>query len=755
MLFISALLLHLGHARRVQHDAVQSNSEREASKQVEEAGESDPSSQSFVEIKAGFGPSVVPRMPDLTHFRKPKVPVPSTVQMHRAPFIAMAIPEPIPPKAAAPKKKCSGGRPMGKGGKGKGGGYPWWEHLQGGSKAGGGEKAARADDSPAQRKLRGPTRALTTLQKWLQDKENAQYGAYKSLKGDGWDCEGRSITVYFDRIQGDAYAPPSWIRARVPMSAAGFPKEFISESRVRNTATCDFVTRVLSDLLHGGTGADWTRAVKGGAWSSSKGGDLQIDTPGQYIIDRTSVVANSNFIEARVTFALPARGRRIEGYRAAKIVGGLLDAIEGSLFYSALDAEALQEHAASAEDQDALRKQLQTLGLVAFVGNGAILPRKSGVDDRPMTTTDSKNLVKFKSPTSMEITIKLPHAGEITGMALRKGITVIVGGGFHGKSTLLQALQLGIYNKVLGDGREFVVCDPAAVKVRAEDGRSVKSTNISPFIDNLPFGKTTTSFTTADASGSTSQAANIIEALEIGAKVLFVDEDTCATNFMIRDEKMKALVAPDKEPITAFVQKVKPLYEELGVSTVLVVGGSGDFFRVADSVVMMDKYAALDVTSKAKELAAGSPITEPKPFGGIGRRQLSQHGLAADGKVVAKNLRSLLYGKTEVELSFAEQLVETSQARAIGDCLQRLAKGDLLGKGKSFSDVIQDLEKEITAEGQLVGTQGLDSLSRRELCPFYVLPRRFEIAAAVSRLRTAEMTPFGEQGLAGKKNGLG
>jgi predicted ABC-class ATPase len=639
---------------------------------------------------------------------------------------------------------------MGKGGEGKGGGYPWWEHLKGGSRAGGGEKgtsgkAGGDEPAPSQKKAAtGSKVPLAALQRRLQDMEGAPYPRYKDLAQNGWDVEGRSIMVFFDRVQGDAYAPPSWIRARVPMSAAGFPKDLVLGSRVRNTAVCDFLTRVLSDLLRGGGGTDWTQAVQGGGWSSSKGGDLQVDTPGQFVIERTSVVANSKFVEARVTLALPARGRSIEGYRAADIVGGLLEAVEGSLFYSALDTETLQRHVESVEDQDALRKKLPELGLIAFVGNGSVLPRKSGVDGRPMTREDSKNLVLFKSPECLEVTVRLPHAGEVLGMGIKRGITVIVGGGFHGKSTLLQALQLGIYNKVPGDGREFVVCDPAAVKIRAEDGRSVKCTDISPFINNLPFGKTTTEFSTGDASGSTSQAANIMEALEVGARVLLVDEDTCATNFMIRDDKMKALVAPDKEPITAFVQKVKPLFEELDVSTVLVVGGSGDFFGVADSVIMMDEYAVLDVTQRAKEVAAGSVPPAPRPFGNVGKRQLRRNGLAAEGKVAARNLRCIQYGETEVELSCVEQLVETSQARAIGDCLQRLATGDLLGERKTFSDVIDDLEKEITGEGKPVGDQGLDNLSRREPCPFYVLPRRFEIAAAVNRLRTAQILAHGK-----------
>eukprot|EP00931_Biecheleriopsis_adriatica_P115088 TRINITY_DN90924_c0_g1_i1.p1 TRINITY_DN90924_c0_g1~~TRINITY_DN90924_c0_g1_i1.p1 ORF type:complete len:683 (+),score=149.56 TRINITY_DN90924_c0_g1_i1:90-2051(+) len=647
---------------------------------------------------------------------------------------------------------------MGKGGKGKGGGYPWWEHIKprdggGGGGGKGGSKGWRDEDegaAPAPAPKAKSSSPLSGLQRKLQEMEGRQYPSYKDLSGAPWDIEKRSMSIYFDRVQGDAYAPPSWLRARVPMSAAGFPAAYVTKSRARNTALCDYVTRVLSDLLRGGGGTDWTQTVQGAGWSSSKGGDIQIDTPGQYVLERSSVVANTNYIEARITLALPARGRSVEGYRAAEIVGGLCDAVEGALFYSSLDSQKLKQHIEAVEDQESLRTQLADLGLVAFVGNGAVLPRKSGVDDRPMTKKDSPNLVTFQSPESMEMTVTLPHAGPVSGMAIYKGISVIVGGGFHGKSTLLQALQLGIYNKVPGDGREYVVCEAGAVKIRAEDGRSVKCSDISPFINNLPFGKATTQFSTGDASGSTSQAANIVEALEVGATTLLVDEDTCATNFMIRDEKMKALVAPDKEPITPFVVKVRSLLEEHDISTILVVGGSGDFFAVADAVVMMDEYAAIDVTDRAREIGKKAAAPPSIPFGKVSKRRLLKQGLAADGKVNARNLRCIQYGETEVELSCVEQLVETSQARAIGDALQLLGDGQLLGagsNGKPLASVMVELEKRIRADGKPIGEQGLDTLSRyREPCPFYVMPRRLEIAAAVNRLRTAEFAGDGPSG---------
>ena len=173
-----------------------------------------------------------------------------------------------------------------------------------------------------------------------------------------------------------------------------------------------------------------------------------------------------------------------------------------------------------------------------------------------------KNGIHFVSPSSMEVTLNLPNHGPLKGMGIPKGITLIVGGGYHGKSTLLEALELGVYNHIAGDGREYVITESDAVKIRAEDGRSIKSADISLFINDLPNGKDTCCFYTEDASGSTSQAANVMEAIETGSRLLLIDEDTSATNFMIRDELMQRVVKRSQEPITPFIERVQWLAQE-------------------------------------------------------------------------------------------------------------------------------------------------------------------------------------------------
>lgn len=640
---------------------------------------------------------------------------------------------------------------MGKGGKGKGGGgggYPWWEHIK---NKGGNKGNGRDDDRNDSSYDAPPATTGTSLQRELEQMEGRGYPSYKDLMGSPWEMEGcKGCQIFFDRVQGDPYAPPSWVRVRLPMSSAKFPPEYVSNTRVRNTALCDFISRVMSDMLHGGTGTDWTQAVSGGGWGGSKGGDVNLDAPGQFVVPRTSMVVTSDFVEARLTLSLPARGRSVEGHRAAKIMGGLMDVVKKSLYFQALDRDALKSHILSVEDQDAARRQLSELGLIAFVADGSVLPRKSGIDDRPMTTKDDPNLVLFKAPPSMETMLEVPNKGTITGMGIRQGITMIVGGGFHGKSTLLQALQVGVYNKVDGDGREFVVCDENAVKIRAEDGRWVCCSDISAFINNLPFARDTTKFSTADASGSTSQATNIVEALELGASTLLIDEDTCATNFMIRDAPMMELVAPEKEPITPFLNKVRPLYDDQGVSSVMVIGGSGDFFPIADTVICMERYQAKDVTSEAHSIAEkhGRCVPSPMPFpASAPSRVLLREGLAADHKVQAKSLRCISYGNTEIELTYVEQLVEIGQAKAIMDCIQHLAASSKYVDGKRcLTEVMEMLEKALSADGKPIGVQGLDTISSNCVCPFHSLPRRFEIAAAINRLRTAKVVRRNEAG---------
>ncbi len=285
-------------------------------------------------------------------------------------------------------------------------------------------------------------------------------------------------------------------------------------------------------------------------------------------------------------------------------------------------------------------------------------------------------------------------------MGIKRGVTLIVGGGYHGKSTLLKAIERGVYNHIPGDGREFVLTVEDAVKIRAEDGRKIENVDISPFISKLPFGLTTEDFTTENASGSTSQAANIMEALEIGTSLLLLDEDTSATNFMIRDGRMQSLVSKEKEPITPFIDRVRQLYEKMKISTILVVGGSGDYFDVADCVIMMENYEPKDVTDKAKRISEEyrslRKIEVNNDFGRIKNRIPIKRSLEIKGKdkIKVKGIDKIMYGKTLIDLSFVEQLVDSSQTEAIANIIKYI-RDRYINDKTSLKDIIKRVYKDI------------------------------------------------------------
>jgi predicted ABC-class ATPase len=338
------------------------------------------------------------------------------------------------------------------------------------------------------------------------------YPAYHDLdtpaSSKGWRHS--LFTLFVGRAQSDPFAPPTRCRVLVDASVAQFPPALYS-NQTRAMALSDYLQRLLySNCVS--MGADESLNGKRKSWSGPKGGDVQVLEPCQHVLEQTAVRVDprSGTVCAQVTINLPARGRTILGQAAREIFDSVLvELVNTSLRFAASDATHLTRHVESIEDQVWLHDQLRTHKLVAFVPDGAILPRASGVDDRPMTSTSA---VPFESPPSLQVSFTLPNAKQsISGMGVSAGITLVCGGGFHGKSTLLAALQLGVYPKIPGDGREFCVTLDNAMKIRAEDGRSVTAVDISPFINNLPFGKDTTCFSTPDASGSTSQASNIVE----------------------------------------------------------------------------------------------------------------------------------------------------------------------------------------------------------------------------------------------------
>ena len=559
----------------------------------------------------------------------------------------------------------------------------------------------------------------TDLRSLLNRIDHRGYPAYKDTRGT-YQFPGYALSI--DHVQGDPFASPSKVSVHVKGKTAAFPQELYREAYQR-IALQDELTRQF-----GRRAEQFAFKAKG----SGKSGLISVSRCGQEVLERTAcrIDPSSGDIILRMEIGFPANGRTINARELEKILFDFVpECLKHALLYKNMDAKRLRSIIDLAEDQHYIREMLPKMGLCAFVADGSILPRESGISPRPM-----KGGVKFRSPKELEVTMELPHRGKITGMGIRKGITLIVGGGYHGKSTLLKALELGVYDHIAGDGREYVITDHTAMKIRAEDGRSIRKTDISMFINDLPNGRDTVGFCTEDASGSTSQAANVVESIEAGASLLLIDEDTSATNFMIRDELMQRVIHRDMEPITPFIERIRELYEDYGISTVIVAGSSGAYFHIADTIIQMDRYVPKDITEYAKKEAESYPvITGPEaPAEKPDFRRCPQPSPAFKGndriKMKTLSREGVMINKETIDLRYVEQIADSEQVTALGYCM-RYAQKHILNGRKDLRQVVEELEQ-VMEKGTL---SALCESSSSVSC--MAMPRKQEIFACFNRYR--------------------
>lgn len=555
---------------------------------------------------------------------------------------------------------------------------------------------------------------LNDLKKQLYSIDGKGYKSYKMLEG---QYDFNKYVLSIDHVQGDPFAAPSRVRIIMNQKVSQIPRELFGKDYKR-IAVQDFLTRLFFKNIN-----IYGKRVFG----SGKSGLISISRCPQEILDRTSVIINEKEVEVRIEVGFPARGRSVLARELEKILYDFLpEIVDNSLVYNNINKKRLIDRVKLVEDQVYIREELSQKGLVAFVVNGSILPRESGVSTRPLV--DGK---KFESPKSLEVSFNTPNKGIITGMGIKKGVSLIVGGGYHGKSTLLRALELGVYNHIESDGREFVITDDTALKVRAEDGRVIHKNDISLFINNLPNGKDTKVFSSENASGSTSQAANIVEGIESGTKLFLIDEDTSATNFMIRDDVMQRLVAKEKEPITPFIEVVKGLYDEKGISTIIVVGSSGDYFDIADTVIQMDSYEPKDVTEMAKELSSGKileRINNNELNVEVNFKRTIKKGSIEKGpkgvKIKTLGIDGLDINKEKIDLRAVEQIVDAEQVTAIGH-IMKYAEDRVINNNMTLEEITDVVISNIKKNGLIsVGNSGN-----------LAMPRKQEIMAAFNRYR--------------------
>jgi predicted ABC-class ATPase len=561
---------------------------------------------------------------------------------------------------------------------------------------------------------------MQNLANLLARVEGQGYKAYKQLQGEfGY----ANFRLYIEHVQGDPFAEPSRCRVKLPIKSTSMP-DHLFDNPVRRIALEDFFGRRFAASID---------SIVKGRRGSGRGGEFEIASYGQQVLYRSTVLIDSSQLEVRFQIGLPANNRRIDAAQAKTMLFDELPAVVSSALVDLTDhLETAELHVNCIENQQFLRDQLEPNNLIAFLAEESSLARKTGVDDRPLD-----DAIKINVPDSISFQLPLKHGAMVTGVAIPKGINLIVGGGFHGKSTLLRAIEQGVYDHIPGDGRELVVSDPSAFKLQAEDGRAISGVDIRPFIQNLPGGKDCGFFTTANASGSSSQAASIIEALSSGVKTLLIDEDTSASNFLIRDRRMQALVPKDKEPITPLSQRILQLYDQYSVSVVMVMGGSGDYFSLADQVVMMDNYQPVDMTQKAHDLAQPEIAAESEidhivqhsdriPL----KNRLSNLGPSGKPKIKAFGTRLLQFGKEDIPLQSLEQLVDTAQLLSIGYLIEKYSQDESVLEG----DIVEGL----SVIYECLKQNGFDSITPYPMGKL-ALSRMQELVAVVNRMRMLEL----------------
>lgn len=557
---------------------------------------------------------------------------------------------------------------------------------------------------------------MQQLQNQLKAINHKPYGMYKQLAG-GYDF--RSYALWIDHVQGDPFAAPSRVRIEVADKKHGFDRS-LWDTYEKRIALEDLILRRFSRAL---------RENEERRMGSGKSGNLTTCRTGQEMLERIAVTISERGLEGRFEVGFPARGRTILADELVTILFEILPKVAEQTFFAArYRSEQLQKRMELAVNQKAIRDQLTQKGLAAFVANGSVLPRESGISSRPM-----KDAVPFRSPKELEVTMTIPYGEKITGMGIPEGITVITGGGYHGKSTLLKALEAGVYHHIEGDGREYVITREDAVKLRAEDGRSVRDCDISPFIRHLPNQADTTHFSTDNASGSTSQAANVTEAAEAESRLFLIDEDTTATNFMIRDGLMAQLVTDDEEPITPFIRKIRSLYEDHGISTIIVAGSCGDYLAEADVVLRMDHYRVKDVTVRARELVAANGCVIPREtFPSLTFHTSWKLRIPSDKyndyKIKINGTDGVSINHESIDVRYLEQITDSGQCITLGLMIRELLMSDACRKLNKRQAVAAVFEK--------VRKGGLAAITPKGYsCGHPVMVRPQELYACLNRLR--------------------
>jgi predicted ABC-class ATPase len=530
------------------------------------------------------------------------------------------------------------------------------------------------------------------------------------------DFDFSRYVVKIGRLRPDGRSFP--LSVRVPQIIAGFPEE-IFETPIRRMALEDYLIRNLATAIEEISSFD----EEGVAYRN-----IEIATPGQKILPRTSMLVSDEYIETHLAVRLPLRDELIDGEKLEDIFfEELQELVVSTLIYCNLDYDELSSFLDIMEDAGRIRQLLASQGLISFVGEGSLLKREPFTDD--VDLFQAPLMIDEKLKTSIDV----PNAGTVSGLGIKDGITLIIGDEYSGRCDLIAAISAGIYNHVPGDGREFVASMPDTVYISEEPGRSVQKVDISPFVISEDEGFA--EFSSDAADGFESEAAALVENIEVGARILLFDESTSSPAFLAGDERIGGLISGGDPRTVPLAARARQLTEEIGAA--LVVAGNRNisaFIPVADTILLIEDYTVSDITEQAKALGIAEIKVEESTRGfqelADRKRWVVPSSIdpslgKEDAHIVAYEKQLLEFGRNLIDLSVIEQLADSDQTRTIGQVLYYL-KLRYLGESNSLNSLLDYVDRDLS-------TEGLACLSP-EFRSDLARPRRYEIAAALNRL---------------------
>lgn len=512
---------------------------------------------------------------------------------------------------------------------------------------------------------------------------------------------------------------------RVPQSLANFPLDLI-ESPLRRTALEDLILRSFSNELDLISGYDNSGVARK---------QITIADPAQKILPRSALEINEDYVEARIVIKLPFKtlsygsgdARVIDGEAACDVFfNDLVNAVEQSMIYCNLDPERIDSALELMEDASHLRKELSTRGLTAFVRQGSLLSRMSDCD-----LPDYEDLNPLMVEESAEIDFEVPNGGSVRGLGIPTGLTVIIGEANAGRTDLMKALGDGIYNHVAGDGREMAISMTDTAAINSDTGRSVQRVDISPFFAGED--SSLKSYSSNSADRFCSQAASFIEMIEAGARVLLLDESTSDPEFLSGDQRVSALLNSKKR--VSLVEIARQLVDELDIS-IIVAGGANvaEYLPLADNVFKIEAGKVANITEAVK--SQDLPAPEQQHLADISRlldvqryiMPSSINATCGEKNVVVEAIdRDIFqFGRNSVDVSSASQIAGIYQTNTIGQVIY-YARLRYIDGETPLQQVLDMIDRDLTKDG----LAGLTPEVRGDLAR----PRRYEIAAALNRLR--------------------